>query len=353
MSTITNNSNLLAVQYGVRFQSSMFNRELCKSIFEAHGIKSSYLPQIAKKTDFKKAIADYHREHKSKGSILSNVTEQSNQITFQINACELNHMELIDSTTGEVIETSKKVYDSETPITVMYDCLSDRVINDDSIIVQRVEALLNLRRETYTKQVIKDALINHLICEAAAYKLAPDCDILVVPGQNLKMVENCESIARELDSKCDFTHYEIQKSVINQQQITDSVVGKMEKFNDSWQEKVEDFCNQSAKMSKSEVSKFMKEFESNFKFLESYKDVLESQYETVIKNITATKDLITRYNTTGSIENPYQKTVNELIEAMGENKQIAAQTIKQMQAINSEYQNVDLPDDIAELIDSI
>lgn len=353
MTTNQNVSNLLGVQYSARFKSSMFDRETTKRIFDSHNVDSRYLPQIAKKSDFKKAIADYHKEHKSKGSILSNVTEQSNQITFQINACELNQLELIDANSGELIQTSKKTYDSETPITVVYDCLSDRVMNDDAIIVQRIEALLNLRRSTYTKQVIKDALMRYLIDNASAYKIASDMDLLMVPGCNLTMVQNCEAIARELDSNVEFTHFEIQKSVVNQTQITDSIVGKMEKFNNDWQSKVEDFCNQASKMPKSEINKFMSEFESNFKFLDSYKDVLENQYETVIKNINATKDLITRYNTTGQIINPYQKTINELIEVMGENKEVAAKTIKQMQAINPEYQSVDLPDDIADLIAEI
>lgn len=353
--TNTNQSsnNLLGVQYSARFKSNIFERDLAKAIFEKYNVDSKYLPQVAKKSDFKKAINDYHKEHKSKGSILSNVTEIHNQITFQINACELNKLELIDANTGDLIQTSKKIYDANTIITVVYDCLSDRVINDDSIIVQRIETLLQIRRSTYTKQVIKDALMRYLIDNAAAYKIASDMDLLMVPGCNLHMVENCEKIARELDTNVEFTHFEIQKSVINQTQITDSIVGKMEKFNNDWQKKVEEFCNQSSKMPKSEINKFMNEIESNFKFLDSYKDILETQYDTVIKNINATKALVNQYVSTGNIVNPYQKTIDELIDVMGDNKEMAATTIKKMQELNPEYKTVDLPDDIADLISEI
>lgn len=349
-----NNQTLKSVLFAISFKSPMFNRENVKNIFERHNLDSKMLPKISSKTDAKKAIRDYYSEHKSSGSLLNPVTESNNTVTFQINKCDLESTQIVDSKTGEVIESVKKKFDTDEAITLVYDCDSDHIINDDIVIVERVESLLGIRRSTYTKQVIKDTLLNHLIKDCNAFKMKSDSDILMVPGNQISEVDRIKHVVKELDSLASFTYWEIGDSPSNKQSITDTIVARYEDFNNGYKAKIEKFCAESHKMSKGEINAFIREVESNYKILESYKDVLENQFDTCMKNLKATKAFVNQYYQTGRTDNPYQKDIDYAIETMKKNNksnQEIAEIVDTMINANEDYATCEIPDDIKELME--
>ena len=86
--------------------------------------------------------------------------------------------------------------------------------------------------------------------------------------------------------------------------------------------------------------------------MDSYKTVLEEQYDKLIQNLDASKSLVENYYTNGEIVNPYQKRVDSVIEALGEDKATIVKVVKQLQANDEGYKSVELPDEINDLLAS-
>lgn len=346
--------SLLALQYAVRFNQESFDRNLTESVFINHGLDTKYLPKIQKKTDAKRAIMDYHNAHKGKGAIITSVESTSDTITMQINAAELMKTEIFDAKSGDYVTTSKKIFDASKPVTVIYDCVTDSFINDDPDIIARLESCLKIRRSTYPKNYIKDSFIDMLIDKVNATKVADGMDLLLVPASGANLVKDIESAIRDLDSMANITHYEIAQSVANQVQISNSIMEKMENFNNGVKSKIEKFVAESAKMTDRQKQSFVKEIESQYKFLDSYKVVLEDQYQKAIENLQASKELVEKFYTTGDIINPYQKMFNENVEKFKNSPSVLKVMVDSMKKNYPNFdENVVIPDEVNDLIASV
>ena len=347
---LNNNQNVLSVMYATRFEQESFDRNTVESVFVSRGLDTKYLPKISKKTDAKRSIHDYYKKNRGKGSIINSVEETKEQITMQINAAEVFKTSIIDANSGDQLIVSQKTFDNQDTITVIYDCVNDSFVADNIQVIERLKDCLNIRRATYPRNTIKDSLIQILMDKTNAMKVADGMDLLNVPSTGLKILENVENTIRDLDPMASITHYEIAKTVANQQQISNSVMEKMESFNNGIKERIEKFVAESAKMSTNQKKAFINEVESQYKFLESYKTVLEEQYEKAIQNLDATRDLVNNYYTDGKIVNPYQKRVDSVIEALGDDTATIVKVVKQLQSNDEGYKSVELPDEISELL---
>lgn len=349
---LNNSQSVLSVMYATRFDKESFDRTEVESVFVSRGLDVKYLPKIQKKTDAKRAIHDYYKKNRGKGSIINAVEETKDSITMQINAAEISKIQLTDANTGDTIVASQKSFDYHDTVTVIYDITTDSFIADDMEVIEKLKSCLNIRRQSYPKNTIKDSLIQFLVDKTNAMKVAEGMDLINVPASGMNLLESVENAVRDLDQMASITHYEIAKTVANQQQISNSVVEKMESFNNGIKERIEKFVAESAKMSTNQKKAFINEVESQYKFLDSYKTVLEEQYDKLIQNLDASKSLVENYYTNGEIVNPYQKRVDSVIEALGDDKATIVKVVKQLQANDEGYKSVELPDEINDLLAS-
>lgn len=354
MENRVDSNSLLGIQYAVRFKNDFFDRTLTESVFINHGLDVKYLPKIQKKTDAKRAIMDYHKTHKGKSTFITSVESTSDKITMQINVAELMKTEIYDAKNGEIITINKKIFDSINTVTVIYDCVTDSFITDDPDIIQRLESCLKIRRSTYPKNYLKDSFMDILIDKVNAVKVAEGMDLLLVPDFGANLLKDIELAIKDLDSNANITHYEIAKTDANQVQISNSIMEKMENFNNGVKSKIENFVKESSKMSERQKQSFIKEIESQYKFLDSYKTVLEDHYKKAIENLQASKDLVEKFYVTGDIINPYQRMFNENVEKFKSNPSVLKIMVDSMKKNYPDFdENVTIPDEVSELLEGL
>ena len=131
-------------------------------------------------------------------------------------------------------------------------------------VIEKLKSCLNIRRQSYPKNTIKDSLIQFLVDKTNAMKVAEGMDLINVPASGMNLLESVENAVRDLDPLASITHYEIAKTIANQQQISNSVMEKMESFNNGIKERIEKFVAESAKMSTNQKKAFIIEVESQF-----------------------------------------------------------------------------------------
>lgn len=336
-------TELVGYVFAFDFKKSQLSRNDVRTALADNCLDEDELPELSKRVDFNRAIRNYHRETKSETS-LTFVSSDKNFIYFQINREEIETNAIKDSGSGDSVWIREKNIDPY--IKIVYDVNENRIIvNDDYADAERVKAklyqLLNIKGNEYNKAEVTSAIIRNLIKFGNAVQIIRGQKVYFVPAQSEKLLDRIETALKQMDGEVFISKWEAPKEERVIQSVTNSVVEKMQLFNDGYQKQIETFIENSKNMSDQNLQNKMDEIADNMEFLESYRDILGAQTDTLIKNLDATKAMLEHYNKTGHIVNPYREVYNK-IKAKGYSPELEKEWFDAM----------DIPDDVVELLEA-
>ena len=323
-------------------RTTMIRADVQKALID-NKLDEKELPNLSSRTDFGRAIRKFHNETKSETS-LTFVSSDKNFLYFQINREEVQENAITDSGSGESMWVKEK--DIDPFVKIVYDLKENRIIvNDDYADAETVKAklysLLSVKSNEYNKAEVTTALIRNLIKFGNAVTVIRGQKVYFVPSQSEALLDRFETALRAIDPDVFISRWEAPAEPHVIQSVTNSVVEKMQLFNDSYQSQIENFIEQSKNMSEQNVQNKMDEIAANVAFLESYRDILGEQTDKLKKNLDATQAMLEQFNRNGSLVNPYR----DIYKAV-KDKNLEPEVEKQW------FNALCIPDDVIELLEA-
>ena len=310
----TNGTNLIGSLFAFDFGKSQLNRAAVRNSMSAHNLDEKELPELTSRTDFRRAISQYFRENKGDTS-LTFVSSDKAFIYFQINRKLIQSNAIVDAGSNESVWIKEKQIDPQ--IKVVYDIQQNRIIvNDDfadaEVVKSKLYELLDSKSELYNKSEVSSALIRNLIKFGNAIPVIRGQKVFFIPSQFEHILDEVEATVKEIDDTAYISRWEAPNEPRVVESVTNSVVEKMQGFNDGYKKQIEAFIAESKQMSEGTVKKKMQEIANNVKFLESYRVILDSETDTLLKNLDATKQMLQTFNLTGEVVNPYKQIFDKI-----------------------------------------
>ena len=336
-------TELVGSIFSFDFKKTTLNRTDVKSAMTSNKLDEKELPDLSSRTDFRRAIQQYFRENKSNTS-LTFVSSDKNFIYFQINRESIQSNAITDSGSNQSFWIKEK--DIDPMIKVVYDINENRiVVNDDYADAEEVKAklyqLLNIKSEQYNKAEVTTSILRNLIKFGNAIPIIRGQKVYFVPAQSDDLLNRVENALKAIDPDVFISRWEAPKEQRVIQSVTQSVMDKMEQFNNSYKEQIEKFVDASKQMSASTVKNKMAEIEANVKFLETYRTILGEQTDKLLKNLDATKAMLEQFNLTGNVVNPY-KQIYDAIKAKNYSPDVEKQW----------FEATGIPDDVLEMLEN-
>ena len=336
-------TELVGSIFSFDFKKTTLNRTDVKSAMTTNQLDEKELPDLSSRTDFRRAIQQYFRENKSNTS-LTFVSSDKLFIYFQINRESIQSNAITDSGSNQSFWIKEK--DIDPMIKVVYDIQENRiVVNDDYADAEEVKAklyqLLNIKSEQYNKSEVTTSILRNLIKFGNAIPIIRGQKVYFVPAQADDLLNRVENALKAIDPDVFVSRWEAPREQRVVQSVTQSVMDKMEQFNNSYKEQIEKFVDASKQMSATTVKNKMAEIEANAKFLETYRTILGEQTDKLLKNLDATKAMLEQFNLTGNVINPY-KQIYDAIKAKG----YAPDVEKQW------FEATGIPDDVLEMLEN-
>lgn len=339
-----NGNELVGFIFSFDFKKTQFSRNEVKSAMIDNALDELELPKLSARTDFGRAIRHYANQKKDASSSLTYVSTDKNCMYFQMNREIIQDNAITDAGTSENIWIKEK--DIEPFIKIVYDINENRIIvNDDYADAESVKSalynLLHIKAEEYNKAEVTSAFTRNLIKFGNAVPIIRGQKVYFVPAKANGFLDIVETALKKIDHEVFISRWEAPREERVIQSVTQSVVEKMQTFNDSYQTQIESFIEQSKNISKENLANKMNEIASNVKFLESYRELLGEQTDKLLKNLDATKTLLEKYNLTGSLVNPYLELYKKIKE-----KNYPPEVEKQW------FETVEIPDDVLDILES-
>jgi hypothetical protein len=297
------------------FKKAQLSRSDVKSAMTDNRLDDKELPNLSSRSDFGRAIRQYKREHTDGNSSLTFVSSDKQFMYFQFNREAIQENAITDAGTNDNVWIKEK--DISPYIKVVYDIAANRIIvNDDYADAEEVKSalyrLLKVKEDEYNKSEVSSAIIRNLIKFGNAVSIIRGQKVFFVPAKSEGLLNRVESALKAIDPDVFISRWEAPREERVVQSVTQSVVEKMQIFNDSYQKQIEEFVDKSKNMSATSVRNKMDEIAGNIKFLESYRDILGEQTDKLLKNLDATKAMLEQFNTTGDVVNPYREIYNKI-----------------------------------------
>lgn len=336
-------TELVGSIFSFDFNKTTLNRSDVKNAMTSNQLDEKELPDLSSRTDFRRAIQQYFRENKSNTS-LTFVSSDKQFIYFQINRESIQSNAITDSGSNQSFWIKEK--DIDPMIKVVYDIQENRiVVNDDYADAEEVKAklyqLLNIKSEQYNKAEVTTSILRNLIKFGNAIPIIRGQKVYFVPAQSDDLLNRVENALKAIDPDVFVSRWEAPREQRVVQSVTQSVMEKMQNFNDSYKEQIEKFVDASKQMSAASVKNKMNEIAVNMQFLESYRTILGDQTDKLMKNLDATKAMLEQFNLTGNVVNPY-KQIYDAIKA----KNYSADVEKQW------FEATGIPDDVLEMLEA-
>ena len=325
----TNGTQLVGSIFSFDFGKASLSRGDVKTAMINSGLDEKELPDLSSRSDFRRAIGQYFRENKSDNS-LTFVSSDKNFIYFQINREVVQSNAITDSGSNESVWIKEKEIDPQ--IKIVYDINANRVIvNDDYVNAEDVKSklyeLIDAKSGLYNKAEVTTAFIRNIVKFANGVPVIRGQKVYFVPESRNNILDKVEQALKEIDPTVYISRWEAPAEPRVIQSVTNSVVEKMQNFNDGYRKQIEKFIEESKQMSKDNVQKKMNEIEAQSSFLESYRTILESETDILLKNLDATKAMLEQFNRTGDIINPYLNLYKK-IKAKGLNPEEEQEELK-------------------------
>lgn len=336
-------TELVGSIFSFDFKKTTLNRTDVKSAMTSNQLNEKELPDLSSRSDFRRAIQQFFRENKSNTS-LTFVSSDKQFIYFQINRESIQSNAITDSGSNQSFWIKEK--DIDPMIKVVYDIQENRiVVNDDYTDAETVKSklydLLNIKSEQFNKAEVTTAIIRNLLKLGDAIPIIRGQKVFFIPSHKENLLNRVEDALRAIDPDVFISRWEAprEKKVI--ESVTNSVMEKMQNFNDSYKEQIEKFVDQSKNMSAASVKNKMNEIAVNMQFLESYRTILGDQTDKLLKNLDATKAMLEQFNLTGSVVNPY-KQIYDAIKAKNYSPDVEKQW----------FEATGIPDDVLEMLEA-
>ena len=302
-----NGTQLVGSIFSFDFGKASLSRTDVRNAMIHNKLDEKELPDLTSRTDFRRAIQQYFRENRGDSS-LTFVSSDKNFIYFQINREAVQSNAIVDSGTNESIWIKEKEIDPQ--IKVVYDINANRIIvNDDYSNAEDVKTklyeLVDAKSNIYNKSEVTTAILRNLVKFGNAVPIIRGQKVYFIPSSHQHVLDEVEATVREIDQTVYISRWEAPAEPRVIQSVTNSVVEKMQNFNDGYRKQIEKFIEESKQMSPENVQKKMNEIEAQSSFLESYRTILESETDILLKNLDATKAMLEQFNRTGDIINPY------------------------------------------------
>lgn len=337
-------TELVGSIFAFDFKKAQLSRSDVKNAMTDNQLDDKELPNLSSRSDFGRAIRQYKREHTDGNSSLTFVSSDKQFMYFQFNREAIQENAITDAGTNDNVWIKEK--DINPYIKVVYDIASNRIIvNDDYTDAEEVKSalyrLLKVKEDEYNKSEVSSAIIRNLIKFGNAVSIIRSQKVFFVPAQSEGLLNRVETALKAIDPDVFISRWEAprEKKVI--ESVTNSVMEKMQNFNDSYKEQIEKFVDASKQMSAASVKNKMNEIAVNMQFLESYRTILGDQTDKLLKNLDATKAMLEQFNLTGSVVNPY-KQIYDAIKAKG----YAPDVEKQW------FEATGIPDDVLEMLEA-
>lgn len=339
----TNGTELVGTIFSFDFKKTQLSRNEVKTAMVNNQLDDKELPNLSARSDFGRAIRQYFRENKSDNS-LTFVSSDKNCLYFQINREAIQDNSIIDAGSSDSFWIKEK--DITPFVKIVYDINENRIIvNDDYTDAEQVKAalysLLKIKEDEYNKAEVTSALIRNLVKYGNAVPIIRGQKVYFVPSQSENLLDRFEDTLKSIDPDVFISRWEAPKEKRVIQSVTNSVMEKMQNFNDSYKEQIEKFVDQSKNMSAASVKSKMNEIAVNMQFLESYRTILGDQTDKLLKNLDATKAMLEQFNLTGNVVNPYQ-CVYDVIKS----KHFEPDVEKQW------FASAGIPDDVLEMLEA-
>lgn len=336
-------TELVGSIFSFDFNKTTLNRSDVKNAMTSNQLDEKELPDLSSRTDFRRAIQQYFRENKSNTS-LTFVSSDKQFIYFQINRESIQSNAITDSGSNQSFWIKEK--DIDPMIKVVYDIQENRiVVNDDYADAEEVKAklyqLLNIKSEQYNKAEVTTSILRNLIKFGNAIPIIRGQKVYFVPAQSDDLLNRVENALKAIDPDVFVSRWEAPREQRVVQSVTQSVMDKMEQFNNSYKEQIEKFVDASKQMSAASVKNKMNEIAINMQFLESYRTILGDQTDKLIKNLDATKAMLEQFNLTGNVVNPY-KQIYDAIKAKNYSPDVEKQW----------FEATGIPDDVLEMLEA-
>lgn len=336
-------TELVGSIFSFDFNKTTLNRSDVKNAMTSNQLDEKELPDLSSRTDFRRAIQQYFRENKSNTS-LTFVSSDKQFIYFQINRESIQSNAITDSGSNQSFWIKEK--DIDPMIKVVYDIQENRiVVNDDYADAEEVKAklyqLLNIKSEQYNKAEVTTSILRNLIKFGNAIPIIRGQKVYFVPAQSDDLLNRVENALKAIDPDVFISRWEAPREQRVVQSVTQSVMDKMEQFNNSYKEQIEKFVDASKQMSATTVKNKMAEIEANAKFLETYRTILGEQTDKLLKNLDATKAMLEQFNLTGNVINPY-KQIYDAIKAKNYSPDVEKQW----------FEATGIPDDVLEMLEN-
>lgn len=335
---ITNVSGVPVIgwDFAMQLKQPMYSRDVVLNAALRQGFDTNAFPEPTKRNSFKNAMRAQMKLKKESEKILHFVEETTTGVIFQIDRKVLENVSLWGSSSdgGETqIETKSASYQKE--MQVVYDKTSDRVICDSQEVLAEVYKLLGVYMESYTKQTLTRYILNLLEKNTSFAPYIKGTGVYFVPAHERVYLDKIIEFMYDLDNCKNSRVREIPDLPNARDEICQSLDEKFDDLQKDQETEILNLVKESGQMTERMRDNRVAEIAKRGEVIRNYEILLNKKLRQASKSNKATELMVKNFYKYGTIENPFQKIVDE-----NKGNEEALKMIKE-----------NIPDDVLELLD--
>lgn len=327
---------VIGYTFAIELKDAMYERNVVLAAAEKQSLPVTEFPEPTKRNSFKNAMRAQMKTTKDAEKVLHFVEETPSAVVFQVDRKVLEATSLWgESSSGGQAEVAAKIANYQNLFQVVYDKTTDRVVCQNAEVLEAVYKLLGVYMESYTKQTLTRYIRTLLEKNTAFVPYIKGTGVYFVPAHQKNYLDKVIEFMYELDRCSNTTLCEIPALPNAETAVAKSVVDSFADMKRDQQTEIEKFVAESQTMTERMKENRLNEIAKRGEVIRNYEILLNKELREASKFVTATELMVKNFYKYGTVENPFQKIVDE-----NKGNEEALKMIKE-----------NIPDDVLELLD--